>query len=584
MAWPQLVGTPITWTASATDTNAGALDYQFSVSEGTGAYQILQDYDISNVFVWTETAHEGHYFVQVIARNLTTNETQSLSIPYAIAPVATGSTPVISTTANPLVALYSTPPCPQGSSMYVSFGVTGTAPFQTNTLACSGNFTMNFYVAGMLPGTTYNMNYVLVTGSNSTAGPVSSFTTGKIAAGMEFPAISVLLPSNSETSLTQTVLLLDPFNNPNRTYIPTAVNLKGQVIWYYPGLAQPDQENAYFIRPLSSATMLMYLNNPSGAVVKQQIFREIDFAGNTVRQTDVTRVNQQLASMGVLGITGFNHDAWRLSNGNTLVKGTQEELFPPGTQGSTTGDPVDVLGDAIMELDTNMQVIWYWSAFDYLDINHPSPLGETCTPNDPDCPPMSLAPVANDWTHMNSLFYIPSTGDLLVSLRDLDWVLKIDFNNGAGTGDIIWTLGMGGNFNIESSDPYPWFSHQHDVAYQLNGTQILSLFDNGNTRIAENPGGVSRGQVLSIDESAFTATLELNVNMSGFSPAVGSAQRLNNGDYHFEAGWLNPGADVYAQAVEVLPNGGYNFELQDNSSTYRGYRMDSLYELDAPGN
>jgi hypothetical protein len=76
----------------------------------------------------------------------------------------------------------------------------------------------------------------------------------------------------------------------------------------------------------------------------------------------------------------------------------------------------------------------------------------------------------------------------------------------------------------------------------------------------------------------------MNVNMPGFSPALGSAQRLDNGDYHFEAGWLGYQASPYGEAFEVLPNGTFSFELIDNSVTYRGYRMDSLYELDAPGN
>jgi hypothetical protein len=72
--------------------------------------------------------------------------------------------------------------------------------------------------------------------------------------------------------------------------------------------------------------------------------------------------------------------------------------------------------------------------------------------------------------------------------------------------------------------------------------------------------------------------------MPGFSPALGSAQRLDNGNYHFEAGWLSPQSNPYGEAIEVLPAGTYNFELIDVSLTYRGYRMDSLYELDAPGN
>jgi hypothetical protein len=306
-------------------------------------------------------------------------------------------------------------------------------------------------------------------------------------------------------------------------------------------------------------------------------------AGNPIRQTSVTRLSQQLAALGKIGVVGFNHDAQRLANGHTLVKASQEEIFPAGTQGSTA--PVDILGDCIMDLDSNMQIVWSWSAFDHLNINQAAPLGEVCYASSVDCPPIVLAPAANDWIHGNCLDYIPSSGDILFSMRDQDEAIKIDYNNGAGTGDVLWTLGQNGNFTMTgTTDPWPWFSHQHDVQYELNGTSVISLFDNGNTRIKANPGEVSRGQVLNIDETAMTVSLQLNVLMPNYSPALGSAQRLDNGNYHFEAGWLNYQSNPHGEAFEVLPDGTVNFELTDGAVTYRGYRMDSLYELDAPGN
>ena len=99
-----------------------------------------------------------------------------------------------------------------------------------------------------------------------------------------------------------------------------------------------------------------------------------------------------------------------------------------------------------------------------------------------------LAPVANDWLHANSLNYIPSSGDLLFSMRHQDWVAKIDYNNGTGGGAVLWELGLGGSWTINSTDPYPWFSHQHDVEYELGGTTVLSAYDNGNTRITAKSG------------------------------------------------------------------------------------------------
>ena len=91
----------------------------------------------------------------------------------------------------------------------------------------------------------------------------------------------------------------------------------------------------------------------------------------------------------------------------------------------------------------------------------------------------------SDWLHANSIAWSPEDGDLIVSLRSQDWVIKIDYGNGTGDGHVVWRLGQGGDFTINSSDPSPWFSHQHDVRY-INDTTIV-LFDDGNTRHADRP-------------------------------------------------------------------------------------------------
>ena len=582
---PQVVGTTISWTASATDTDPGTIDYQFSVAVGSFAFQVVQDYDVSNVFVWNPYLREGKYQVEVTARNLSTNNTVTVIQHYGINSRITGSAPVISTTNNPLVALYSAPACTPGDSMYVVFTY-GPVTNQTSPLLCVTGLSLNFYIGGMYPNKTYSMYDVLVSSTGTTNGPIGHFTTGAVAAGVPFPAITIPVPAGSQSSLTQSVLLLDSYSNPaNKNdlyYVPFATDLSGHVIWYYPAFDTAMNFVTYFIRPVAGGTFLLYPADENTGL-RQQLFREIDMAGNPIRQTSIMRVNQQLVMMGQLPVAGFNHDAIRLPNGHTIVKASQEGIFPAGTQGSTA--PVDILGDCIMDLDTNLQVVWAWSAFNHLNVNDPAILGETCPAGDLNCPPISLAPIANDWTHGNSLNYIPSSGDLLFSARHLDSVYKIDYNNGTGTGNVLWTLGQNGNFTMTgTADPWPWFSHQHDVEYELNGTTVLSLFDNGNTRVAANPGEFSRGQVLNIDESAFTVSLQLNATLTGYSNALGSAQRLDNGDYHFELGWLGVGTSPHGQAIEVTPAGTFNFELDDYSTTYRGYRMDSLYQLDAASN
>src|SRR5262249_11798790 len=153
--------------------------------------------------------------------------------------------------------------------------------------------------------------------------------------------------------------------------------------------------------------------------------------------------------------------------------------------------------------------------------------------------------------------------------RSQDWVIKLDYANGTGDGHIIWRLGPGGNFTIHSSDPSPWFSHQHDVRYVNNST--LVLFDNGNIRRSQNPRANSRGQELVLDERTMQATLVVNANLRDYASALGSAQLLPNGNLAFDSGFDE-------RTIEVRPNGTKTYVLKMNlpGLQYRSYLYSNL--------
>ena len=64
-------------------------------------------------------------------------------------------------------------------------------------------------------------------------------------------------------------------------------------------------------------------------------------------------------------------------------------------------------------------------------------------------------------------------GNILLSERSQDWVLKVNYGNGQGDGHLIWRMGPFGDFTIlnppptQCGDPnvFPWFTHQHDAAF-----------------------------------------------------------------------------------------------------------------------
>jgi len=586
---PQPVGTIVTWTAAATDPNPGLLNYRYIVTYDN-VPGIVRDYSQANTFNWTASAWEGGYVVQVTVRNNSTRETARVSVPFTLTSRVSGATPVASATANPLVALYSAPACPSGSSMRVGFRQVGAVSADyTNWRSCRPPLSMNFYIAGMQAKSPYYLTSQTNTGGVVTNGTTIGFQTGTPT--VAFPSITIPVPATSGDSLGDHVLLMDGLLTTHG--FPLATDLAGNVIWYYAALDSPDQPGALLPRVVPGGTMLVIADgtNSGNSVTAQQILREIDLAGNTVRETNATRIQEQLVAMGgksscYIGGTvclfgAFHHEAIRLPNGDTMAFGDVEQMFPAGTQGST--GPVDIIGDIIVELDQNFQVVWSWSAFDHdgggtqLDINRPAVLGETCKQGGGGCPPLYLASVANDWLHSNSLQYRTTDHNLIMSLRHQDWVIKIDYQDGQGTGDILWRLGNEGDFSIISTDPWPWFSHQHDAGFEPNG--VFDVFDDGNTRVADNPGLTenSRGQAYRINETTMVATQILNADLGVYSFALGSAQLLSNGNYHFLAGINTGPSGTFSQSIEVLPNGSIGFIEQSTAQAYRSFRMPNLY-------
>jgi len=587
---PQLVGTTVTWTATATDPNPGLLNYRYTVTFDN-VPGVVRDYSQDNTFNWTASIWQGLYTVQVTVRNNSTQETEQVSVPFALKTRVTGTTPVATVSSNPLVALFSAPSCPSGSSMRVRFRRVGaTIADYTNWRSCRAPLSMNFYIAGMQANSPYLLTAQTNTGGVVTNGTTIGFQTGTPT--VTFPGITIPVAATSADSLGDHVLLTDGLLASHG--FPLATDLNGNVIWYYAAFASPDQSGSILTRVVAGGTMLVIANgiNSANSVTSGQILREIDLAGNTVRETNATRIQEQLVAMGrqsscTMGSTtclfgAFHHEAIRLPNGHTMAFGDVEQMFRKGTQGST--GPVDIIGDMIVELDQNFQVVWSWSAFDHagggtqLDIKRPAVLGETCTPGQGGCPPIYLASVANDWLHSNSLQYRTTDHNLIMSLRHQDWVIKIDYQDGQGTGNILWRLGNGGDFSIISTDPWPWFSHQHDAGFEANG--VFDVFDDGNTRVTDNPGVTenSRGQAYEVDETNMVATQILNADLGVYSKALGSAQLLSNGNYHFLAGInFDSSGNSFSQSIEVLPDGSIGFIEQSVAQAYRSFRMPNLY-------
>jgi hypothetical protein len=142
---------------------------------------------------------------------------------------------------------------------------------------------------------------------------------------------------------------------------------------------------------------------------------------------------------------------------------------------------------------------------------------------------------------------------------------------------VLWRLGPEGDFILDSNDPSPWLSHQHDPRFVDH--RHLVVYDNGNTRCATFPDlCFSRAQVYRLYQSNRVATLTLNFNLGSYSFALGSAQPLANGNFHFNTG-TEPGRQggFVATSDEVTSDGSFAFAQLTEAQVYRSWRLNDLY-------
>ncbi len=377
----------------------------------------------------------------------------------------------VAATTNPLVAQY-TISTPAQATVTVEFGpdlmyALTTSPQPSS--ATGGPVTV--LVAGMKQNTTYHMRAIVTYNDGSQQFDSDhTFQTGTIPP-QRIPTMKVTTGSGM-TPAPGVELMSLTIGNANQL-LALATDPSGNVIWYYdydPSLGIPQP-----IKLLSNGHMMMilYLPGAPGGTVQ-----EVDLAGNVVRQFDYNQLSQKLQAAGYnIKVFSIDHDLVSLPNGHLLLIVSDTRVFTDlaGYPGQTT-----VTGNAIVDLDANDNPVWVWDAFDHLDVNR-RPMGFP------------------DWTHANALVYSPDDGNLLLSSRHQSWVMKIDYANGNGAGDILWKLGYQGDFTLSSGLTTDWFYAQHDANFASSnstGDFHLAMFDNGDSRIFDPSGTTCVGTAL----------------------------------------------------------------------------------------
>ena len=472
------------------------------------------------------------------------------------------TTGTVSQTTNPLVAEYTISP-PAQATVAIEFGPDLAYGFQTSPQATSpAGGAVTFLVAGMKQNSVYHMRAVVDYSDGSRqVDSDHTFKTGPIP--QERVPQAVVTTSSGSNPAPGVELLSLTAGNSNQL-MALALDPSGNVIWYYDfdpslGIAQPIK-----LLPNGHLLVLFYAGGFGGTL------REIDLAGNIVRQFTYSDLSQSLSNAGYdLPVVSMDHEVLLLPNGHLLLLVGTYRVFTdlPGYPGQTT-----VFGNAIVDLDPNNNAVWVWNAFDHLDVNRH---------------PMNFP----DWTHANSLYYSVDDGSLLISLRHQSWVLKIDYRDGQGSGDVLWKLGYQGDFELGSGAPANWFYAQHYaniVSPNTTGDLQLALFDNGDSRVLDSDGTTcgssgappcySRAAIFEVNETTRTANLAW-ADTTPYSFWGGVTQVLPNTDVFFDetAPEDNPtGARIMQVTQDQNPKVIWQLDINGQNS-YRTIHLPSLY-------
>jgi hypothetical protein len=314
------------------------------------------------------------------------------------------------------VALYSVPPA-SAATVVVQFRESGTSgPWRnTDTRSVVPGKSTNVFVAGMRPTTTYEMRHVFSDGTGSAPVP---FTTGVIPANVVIPPFTVQQAPGAGSDFDQDMIFHQLLQPTVQCPPLVATDLAGQVTWYYDltGTGFSVAKVGQSLVP-GGTVLLNGLDQYTPVPTAPNVLREIDLAGDAVRETNLAAVNVQLAAMGYEPVHAFHHDVQRMADGTTIALAYTERSIDVG------GTPMSYVGEMVLALDPDFQVKWAWDAFDHLDVHRGPVLGEITVPGSPE--PTNAVPIlpAVDWLHVNAVALSPTDGDLILSVRHQDWVV-----------------------------------------------------------------------------------------------------------------------------------------------------------------
>ena len=334
-------------------------------------------------------------------------------------------------------------------------------------------------ILGMRPDRTHRIR-AIITDEHGGTNTSEAFEVTTDPLPTDFPPIDVRVsePDRMEPGVT----LFEPSyrseDDSERDYhLLVAVDDTGEVVWYYKA-AQPVSD----ARRLQNGNLL-YRTGRAGPLY------EIDMLGNTVSawHTNRTPADQVGGDSIHVDMDTLHHETFETPSGTILAISTELRTYDNYPTSDTDPDAPratsEVLGDVLVEFSRQGDVVREVRLLDLVDpyrIGYNS-LGwggawRALFPEEETHP-------RRDWAHANAIVMDDSERYAIVSLRQQDAVVKIDWQ----AGKLVWILGNHVDWDpawqdylLQPMGELLWPYHQHAPMITPDGT--ILMFDNGNYR------------------------------------------------------------------------------------------------------
>jgi len=384
-------------------------------------------------------------------------------------------------------------------------------------------------VVGMTEQQDYQIEAVSVTdGGRELRSETQDFTTDALPHPWLQGHVSILDPDAVQPGWTATNVMTASIG----PVIAELLNEAGQVVWYY---IHDGDDGGADIQVSWFADTREMLIGPHVAGGEHAV--RIDLKGvvsweGPEQPGDPDAINIQDGQL--------HHVLWETDDGGHVAVQCHYEQV---------GDE-DVQGDRVVWLDADNDEQWSWSAFDHLEY-------------DPDDVFMGLW-----WTHLNSVAFDEEQDVAYINSWVQSKVWKVD----RATGEILWTLGEGGDFAADPDHETPWFEMAHSV--DPIGDNHFIMHDNGS-----NDRHWSRVVEYALDETTMQAEIVWEypgdlVDDQWYVVSCGDVDLLDNDNRLVVAN---------TRIMEITPGGErvfeYNWIPVDETPDLRSYQAERIEAL-----